>query len=895
MSWLKKSLIHFAVITVFILLLIVSIPIYFFYTEQGNKNFSKFISYSASKKAGFDVDIKSLNLNDYPYISADILVDQKYKVFIDGFIHDLGDRSFDLNYTIKSHAIQYDIIRVNGTVDINGTLKGKKRLMHITGAGSLLDGNVSYALSKERKVYKDIDLTYHDINATKLLKLLDQDPLFNGKSNAHLHFDHFENKKKRRKGTIRLSVLGNNFNGHITDVDLNATMTDSILNFDMDANTTDLALTLTQGSYDLDKKYAQAKFDLNVSDLGTFEKELGEKYFGEFLTNGVIIYDDHIYAKGMSKSMGGLLSFDYNDTLLQVNLKDIPFSSIMKRIDFDAPLEAKTNGDIIYDLEKKEMQSKIVLLETKVLPSDLSDTLMKKFDYDILGETFTQSSIEVSLKNKVYTSKVILANDKNHLVLKDTKFDTKKKIIDTYMDLKTPVHFLKGNVFARIDDYITRDIYLKFDGIAEKYYAVKLDGLFNEDLINMDYAIQSHRFPSHILTIEDNVSIRGHINGPLTHLRVRGKGTALNGEIRFDAVKKSDHLENVKLRMKQIHALKLSTLLGYPDLPYGKADINASFSTLSQDAYDGTIDYVLRAAHYDTLPLTLKAHVEGNEKTQHFNAQIRLANADINLSEGVRDGSSSLANAFYTVDTKDLTQLEPMLGARYMGAFFSVGNISFKNSFQIRGITKSFGGMIDYLYKNDMLIIDIERSSLQKLLALFTTESLLDATAIGNINYDFNKKLLLVDSKLKNARFLPSRHVDKLFKTTGINLLRETFDQSSLHARFQNKVLLGNLILQGNTAHFYLNNIKLDFNDKMFNALFDLNMQRQEFTGRIYGKFDKPKFNLNMQKLLKYQMNKQLDTYMGEGNRKMMESMPMGGTAKDMATDMGGGFMDMFF
>ena len=50
-----------------------------------------------------------------------------------------------------------------------------------------------------------------------------------------------------------------------------------------------------------------------------------------------------------------------------------------------------------------------------------------------------------------------------------------------------------------------------------------------------------------------------------------------------------------------------------------------------------------------------------------------------------------------------------------------------------------------------------------------------------------------------------------------------------------------------------------------------------------------------MQKLIRHQMYKQLDSFMGKDNRKMMESIPMGNTAKDVASEFGAGFMGMFF
>ena len=42
-------------------------------------------------------------------------------------------------------------------------------------------------------------------------------------------------------------------------------------------------------------------------------------------------------------------------------------------------------------------------------------------------------------------------------------------------------------------------------------------------------------------------------------------------------------------------------------------------------------------------------------------------------------------------------------------------------------------------------------------------------------------------------------------------------------------------------------------------------------------------------------MDKQVDKMIGKDGRKIREHMPMGGVAKDMATDMGASFMKVFF
>ncbi len=87
----------------------------------------------------------------------------------------------------------------------------------------------------------------------------------------------------------------------------------------------------------------------------------------------------------------------------------------------------------------------------------------------------------------------------------------------------------------------------------------------------------------------------------------------------------------------------------------------------------------------------------------------------------------------------------------------------------------------------------------------------------------------------------------------------------------------------------------MDTNKSTINSYFDFKMQKQEFSGKVYGSIDDPEVNLNMQKLIRFQMDKQLDSMMGKKNRQIMEKIPMGGAAKNMATGMGASFIGMFF
>ena len=126
-------------------------------------------------------------------------------------------------------------------------------------------------------------------------------------------------------------------------------------------------------------------------------------------------------------------------------------------------------------------------------------------------------------------------------------------------------------------------------------------------------------------------------------------------------------------------------------------------------------------------------------------------------------------------------------------------------------------------------------------------------------------------------------------------MLVEEFDDSTLEATYQNNILVGDLKLANNRGHFYLTNTIMNTDNNTINAYFDFKMQEQEFSGKVYGALDDPEVDLNMQKLIRHKMDKQMDSMVGKGNRKMMEKMPMGEAAKDAASGVAGGFMGIFF
>lgn len=422
-----------------------------------------------------------------------------------------------------------------------------------------------------------------------------------------------------------------------------------------------------------------------------------------------------------------------------------------------------------------------------------------------------------------------------------------------------------------------------------------LAGEINDRWVNMGYTLTSKCIASDICKIDDDIDIQGQISGPFYRMAITGKGKALDGNVSYSVMKYTDKVENLKLKMHDVNSSKLASLLGQDALIKGTADVNINFKIMDEHTKKGYFTYDVKDQNFLGMPLNLHTKVNINGMKHTFVMDIASGNATLNITKGHYDQEKKLATAFYILDIKDLTRFESLLGYKYLGSFYAMGEIKYDKYLRINGLSKSFGGMMDFLFKKDGLHIQLEDTSFRKVMGLFPFPPMLNADATGDIFYNFVQKTLIVNTDLKNAKFLHSKLVDVIHEKAGVKMMKETFDNSRMEASFHNSVVLGFLKLENQDSHIYLTSAKVDTEKNTINAYFDFKMQKQEFSGKVFGPFDNPEVNLNMQKLIKYQMDKQLNSIVGKKVNKLMNKIPMAPMAKDVAAGMGASFIKVFF
>ncbi|PHS41291.1 MAG: hypothetical protein COB07_02135 [Sulfurovum sp.] len=892
--YVSSILKYLILILIFVIMIVYSI----LNTSMGNKLAYFYIADRISGKSNIEIKVVSLNFYDYPDVSTELLIEDKYTLKAQGKIKDF--KYLDLTYNISSDCLESNVCSIDDTVDINGTLTGGFKDILIKGEGIILDGAIVYEGTKTRRAVEDLDIAFSDINSTKLFELFEADAVLHGKANFNAHFDTIGSRGK--KGFVTYEVKDNNFSESDLTADLKIDMNihDNNISFIMDLTMPTATLSVINGVYDTELKLASAVYNLDIKELKDLKKLLGIKLTGPFFSSGEIIYDKKIKAKGVSESFGGNLNIVYEKKTFHFFLKDIPFNNIMTRLTFAPLWDAKMTGKIVYDVSEKEMQTKIKLKELKFIQKDLVDLAHKKFGHDLNEEVFTQSSFEATLKDKVLSSHLKIANDKNYVVLRNIELDTTRKSIDTIIDIQIQNHNIAGNLYLRHDGYAmhTLDSYLSFDGLLEKHYKVKLDGPLSNKWINMDFTLSAARLPSHVVTIVDDVNITGHVYGPFKRLYIRGEGTALEGHVKFAGLKAGDAVKDLTFKMTDIHAKKLFTLLGEPTLPGGKATIAANVKYLGKGTQKASLTYSHKNGRYETLPFDLTSHIDIDNNLYSFSAVINSNNTKLDLSKGLFDADKDHTHASYNVNIKDLSELEPLLGEKYIGPFYATGEVDLPKDIKnvkVRGLTKTLGGLTDFLYKDEFLYIDFEGTSFKYILNLLSYPILLDADLKGSLNYDFKKELLLLNTTLNHAKFLDQEMIDDAYKVSSIDLAHEVFDKGRLKLSYKNNMILGDLKLANGKGYLYLSNAEINTADDTVSAFFDVNLQTKAYSGKIYGTIEHPKVNLNVQKLIRHEMDRQMDGIIGQGNREMMDSMPMGSMPKDVASEMGAGFVGMFF
>ena len=413
-----------------------------------------------------------------------------------------------------------------------------------------------------------------------------------------------------------------------------------------------------------------------------------------------------------------------------------------------------------------------------------------------------------------------------------------------------------------LDNYPKLIIDMKINAGAN----VHLIGTADMHHVDMDYHLTGETYQWNNFFINSPINLKGHMKGLASQLDVRGRGEVFDGNVSYSFIKIPNKFKNMKILLHEVKSEEVLQFLKLKPLVRGRVNIQSEFKLFSKYEKEGKSNIVMRRGFMPTVapyvPFTLNTTIDFENIAYTFNGEIKSEIGSLVVHNGHYHKSRKSGKSEYNLKIKELSYFEDFLKHRYSGPFNTQGVLTYKEKHvSLRGVTDKFDGQLEYEYKDKSVDLNLKGTSLVKMLRQFNYPALLSAKVYGNIDYDIDEQIILINTKLKKTRFRETKMTNMIYSTTGINVLADVYNDSSFVAGYQNERLTAILKIDNGKNHLYLNDTVLNRRTNSIDSNFEVRMQGEELFGKIYGTLESPSVSVDMKKLIKYQVEKKFGSW----------------------------------
>jgi len=254
----------------------------------------------------------------------------------------------------------------------------------------------------------------------------------------------------------------------------------------------------------------------------------------------------------------------------------------------------------------------------------------------------------------------------------------------------------------------------------------------------------------------------------------------------------------------------------------------------------------------------LKGDANGTIKQVYFSGKGKIfsknhqnALATIELQNGNLNKALKTATCDYRFKVANLTH---MTKDRYHGALDVFGKLIYHKGLKIQGGSENFGGYSSFVYKEDKVNMTLSKVDAQKMLFLLNYPTVLDAKINGTISYQLHNEISNFDLSMKNINFLNCVTTQNLYNVLKIDIRKSHFKYGQFSAHVKQQHLHCDFKIQNPHSHLYITSTKIDQNQETLYAHFDMKMQNQNLSGKLYGNLYEPNIKINMGALLAFKI-----------------------------------------
>lgn len=405
-----------------------------------------------SKKMHNKLEVLALNLEAYPYIKSKIQINDGATLLLEGRF-DVDDLA--MHYEIKGENFQWNRSFIPYPIHLKGTLTGESSSLEVRGDGTIFEGNTSYAFVHTLEHLEDLKIRLNDINATQLLTFLKYRPLLIGKMDIEMQFDYYALYKKQGSSIVKMDkVLFPEISKEVPfTLDAEVTFKDLIHEFSADLNSPVAKLEIAEASFNKPADILEAKYALEIDELAYFEPLLEHAFRGELKTSGQVSFEqDKVFVKGSTKSLEGLLSYQYQNNVIDFGFEGLSLEKIVAQLEFPALLSSKVFGTASYDIKNEIVTLNTKLKEARFRRTNLVHRIYEVTGVDISQEVYNKNLFSAAYQEDSLTALLEIDNEVNHLYMPNLEMNAKTNSINSDFEVKIDGEEFFGEVYGTLED-----------------------------------------------------------------------------------------------------------------------------------------------------------------------------------------------------------------------------------------------------------------------------------------------------------------------------------------------------------------------------------------------------------------------------------------------------------
>jgi len=322
---------------------------------------------------------------------------------------DLFSQHFDINYTVDAEEIKTPSLTIKEHITIKGNAKGYAEDMQIEGEGVAFKSAIRYGVSLVKQNLQNITIDIKDADLQSLLIVAGQKPYATGRVSLHANMPDFTPLSPQidaifgiKSGLLDSTLIAKDFN--ITLPAHTKYQTDLIIKTQERRVTfegrfkSDLAnLALKEGKYHLLSNTLSTGYHLVVPKLEKLSSLAKAPLRGNFVIDGTVSLKNNLpTVTGSTKSLGGIMEFNYSADTLIATLKKVHNATLLYKLGQPKYLSGLTTANT----KLTSLKNLTGTFKVQTSGSANRDAVKKAFDLDLGKKFVLNAGIKGKLKDQ---------------------------------------------------------------------------------------------------------------------------------------------------------------------------------------------------------------------------------------------------------------------------------------------------------------------------------------------------------------------------------------------------------------------------------------------------------------------------------------------------------------